>query len=180
MLPVLVNQSLKRYTSVIYIPNLFSSVYQKGSLLFNESFFGRHKLRNSTLILMAYRHGLRVSELVALRWEQIDFTGGTIYINRLKNGVSSTHPLRGVELRALQQLQRDYPESNYLFLSERGTVMAAAQGFRPVRRRRRLEKLCFSRQINYQAGRKDSWIIFKRSSSYATPRLWLLFGESRT
>lgn len=87
---------------------------------------GRHPLRDSTLILMAYRHGLRVSELVALRWEQIDFTGGTIYINRLKNGVSSTHPLRGVELRALRQLQREYPNSNYLFVTERGTVMAAA------------------------------------------------------
>ncbi|WP_319422402.1 tyrosine-type recombinase/integrase [Pleurocapsa sp. FMAR1] len=60
---------------------------------------GRHKLRDSTLILIAYRHGLRISELVALRWSQIDFTSGTIYINRLKHDVSSTHPLRGIELR---------------------------------------------------------------------------------
>ena len=87
---------------------------------------GRHGLRDSTLILLAYRHGLRVSELVALRWEQIDFAGGTIYINRLKHGVSSTHPLRGRELRALRQLQREYPRSPYLFVSERGTAMAAA------------------------------------------------------
>lgn len=87
---------------------------------------GRHGHRDSTLILLAYRHGLRVSELVTLRWEQMNFTGGTIYINRIKHGVSSTHPLRGVELRALRQLQRDYPDSTYLFVSERKTVMSAA------------------------------------------------------
>jgi integrase len=49
---------------------------------------------------MAYRHGLRVSELVALRWEQIELRQGLLHVNRLKNGVPSTHPLRGVELRA--------------------------------------------------------------------------------
>lgn len=86
---------------------------------------GRHRNRDATLILLAYRHGLRVSELVALRWEQVDFNGGTIYINRLKHGVSSTHPLRGPELRSLRQLQREYPSSPYLFVSERGAAMAA-------------------------------------------------------
>ncbi len=56
----------------------------------------------------------------------MDFNGGTIYINRLKHGVNSTHPLRGSELRALRQLQREYPSFSYLFVSERGTAMAAA------------------------------------------------------
>ena len=87
---------------------------------------GRHGHRDATLILLAYRHGLRISELVALRWEQVDFSNGTIHINRLKQGVSATHPLRGPELRALRQLQRDYPDSPYLFVSERRAAMAAA------------------------------------------------------
>ncbi|WP_409878691.1 tyrosine-type recombinase/integrase [Dendronalium sp. ChiSLP03b] len=87
---------------------------------------GRHCLRDATLILLAYRHGLRISELVTLRWSQVDFGSGTIYINRLKNGVSATHPLHGPELRALRQLQREYPDSPYLFVSERKTVMTSA------------------------------------------------------
>ena len=52
---------------------------------------GRHSQRDSTLLLVAYRHGLRVSELVALRWDQVDFTQGLLHVSRLKNGVPSTH-----------------------------------------------------------------------------------------
>ena len=80
---------------------------------------GRHGHRDMTLILLAYRHGLRVAELVALRWEQVDLKQGLLHVNRLKRGTPGTHPLRGPELRALRKLQRDYLETPYVFVSER-------------------------------------------------------------
>src|SRR4051812_344244 len=70
---------------------------------------GRHGQRDAAVLLVTYRHGLRVSELVSLRWEQVDLKQGLLHVNRAKNGVPSTHPLRGPELRALRQLQRQYP-----------------------------------------------------------------------
>ena len=80
---------------------------------------GRHKHRDGTLILIAYRHGLRVSELVSLRWDQVDLKQGKLHVNRLKNGSPSIHPLRGPEIRALRRLQRDYQCSPYVFSTER-------------------------------------------------------------
>ena len=56
---------------------------------------GRHRHRDGTLILLAYRHGLRVSELVAIRWEQLELSRGTLYVNRKKNGEPATHPISG-------------------------------------------------------------------------------------
>ena len=47
---------------------------------------GRHRLRDRTLILVAYRHGLRVSELISMRWDQFDLKRGQVHINRLRNG----------------------------------------------------------------------------------------------
>jgi type 1 fimbriae regulatory protein FimB/type 1 fimbriae regulatory protein FimE len=87
---------------------------------------GRHGQRDATVILIAYRHGLRVSELVALRWDQIDLKQGTLHVNRLKNGSESVHPLRGPELRALRRTQRDYPSSPYVFLTERKGPLTAS------------------------------------------------------
>ena len=80
---------------------------------------GRHGHRDRTLILIAFRHALRVSELVALHWDQVDLKQGLLHINRAKNGSPSTHPLRGPEIRALRRLQRDYPETPYVFVTER-------------------------------------------------------------
>jgi len=80
---------------------------------------GRHGHRDATLILLAYRHGLRVSELVALRWDQIDLKQGLLHVNRVKSGTASTHPIRGPEIRALRRLQREYPDTPYVFVTER-------------------------------------------------------------
>jgi integrase len=80
---------------------------------------GRNGHRDATLLLLAYRHGLRVGELVALRWEQVDLKQGLLHVARLKRGLPSTHPLRGPELRALRKLQRGDVVSPYVFCSER-------------------------------------------------------------
>jgi type 1 fimbriae regulatory protein FimB len=87
---------------------------------------GRHGDRDAAMILLAYRHGLRVSELTGLRREQVDLRQGLLHVHRRKNGLPSTHPLRGPELRALRKVFRDYPETAYVFVSERRAPMTAA------------------------------------------------------
>lgn len=79
----------------------------------------RYAHRNYCLVLVSYRHGLRVGEAVDLRWRDIDFKTATLYVRRLKNGKPANHPIDGDELRALRQLQRDYPDTPWLFNSER-------------------------------------------------------------
>jgi type 1 fimbriae regulatory protein FimB/type 1 fimbriae regulatory protein FimE len=80
---------------------------------------GRHEQSDATMILLAYRHGLRVSELISLCWSQLDLDQGLFYVIRRKNGLSTHHPLFGAELRALRQLKRDYPDTDYVFMTER-------------------------------------------------------------
>ena len=80
---------------------------------------GRHGHRDATLILLAYRHGLRVSEVISMRWDQVDLPQGLLHVNRSKNGTTSTHPIGGPEIRALRRLLRDYPETPYVFVTER-------------------------------------------------------------
>ena len=75
---------------------------------------GRHGARDAFAIRFCARHGFRASELVALRWDQVDLAGGLLLVNRLKRGVTSTHPLFGWELRALRPLQRETGASRFV------------------------------------------------------------------
>ena len=104
---------------------------------------GRHGQRDATVILIAYRHGLRVSELVALRWDQIDLKQGVLHVNRLKNGTPSNHPIRGPEIRALRRLLREYPETPYVFVTERKGPLTASTVRKMVARAGREAKLPF-------------------------------------
>jgi integrase len=82
---------------------------------------GRYGHRDATLILIAYRHGLRAIEICDLEWSQIEFgRAASLHVRRAKNGKPSVHPLRGDELRALRELQRQFPESAFVFPTERG------------------------------------------------------------
>jgi integrase len=81
---------------------------------------GRHGQRDATLILIAYRHGLRATEICDLEWSQVEFgRSATLHVRRVKNGKPATHPLRGDEVRALRELQRK-TKGGFVFETERG------------------------------------------------------------
>ena len=84
------------------------------------------------MVLVAFRHGLRASELVDLRWEQIELANALLHVRRVKQGSPATHPLTGRELRALRRLQREQqPKSPFVFISERG-VPFSKRGFQTM------------------------------------------------
>ena len=89
----------------------------------------RYALRDSTMILVAFRHGLRVTELCALTWDQIDFSQGMMHVRRLKGGIPSVQQIGGEEMRALRALTREDNAGRFVFMTERGAPMTAA-GFR--------------------------------------------------
>lgn len=104
----------------------------------------RHAHRDATMILVCYRHALRVSELVSLEWTQIDFNAANVHVRRLKGSTDAVHPIRGDELRALRRLRREQePRSAFVFTSERGAPFTAAGFLRMVQRAGETAKLGF-------------------------------------
>ncbi len=83
--------------------------------------------RDKWLVSISYAHALRVGEACSLRWDQVDLKKGRLHVNRLKNGDPSVHYLEAEELRALRQLRRDHPDSDFVFNSQRQGPLSERQ-----------------------------------------------------
>lgn len=79
----------------------------------------RYGHRDATMLMLAFRHGLRACEVVALRWSDVDFGSGHLFVRRGKGGIDGVHPIHGEELRALRRLKRETGDSPYVFQTER-------------------------------------------------------------
>jgi type 1 fimbriae regulatory protein FimB len=92
---------------------------------------GRHSVRNFAMLLLTFRHGLRVSELINMRMADVDFDSGRLFVRRLKGSLSTSQPLEGDEIRALrawlrERLKAPCCNSPLVFLSERGPMTRQA------------------------------------------------------
>jgi site-specific recombinase XerD len=117
----------------------------------------RYGVRNYAMILLAYRHGLRTSELVNLRVSDLDFSTGTIYCRRAKNSRSSLHPMKPDEVAGLQKAlqQRKLQASDYVFQSERAERMSRSAFWRVVAQAGELAGLpvkAYAHQLRHACG----------------------------
>jgi integrase len=114
--PTIVNSSVARtreYLTAAEIETLMTAA-RKSS---------RYGHRDATMILIAFRHGLRAGELCDLQWHQVELAAGRLHVRRSKRGTPSVHPIQGDEIRALRRLQREQPPGPHVFTSERGGPM---------------------------------------------------------
>jgi len=95
---------------------------------------GRNRHRDATMILIMYRHGLRVSELTDLRWEQVNLNEAILHVVRLKGGVASTHPLNAPQLRALKKLKKECAQTKHVFMSSRNKPISPSTVRKMVKR----------------------------------------------
>jgi len=117
---------------------------------------GRYAERDHLLVLLAYRHGLRVSELIDIRMSDLDLETGRIWVRRLKGSVSSSQPLGGDELRAIRSWLRKRGEakSPFLFVGERGPMTRWAVNYlvRTIGERAELEVKVHPHMLRHSTG----------------------------
>jgi type 1 fimbriae regulatory protein FimE len=95
--------------------------------------------RDYCLILLAFRHGMRISELLDLHYRDLDLNEGRINVRRLKNGFSTVHPLRFDEREAIERWTQQRAswkaaaKTDALFISRRGTPLSRQQAYRIIR-----------------------------------------------
>jgi type 1 fimbriae regulatory protein FimB/type 1 fimbriae regulatory protein FimE len=116
----------REYLTEAEVERLIQAVRRRRSI-------GEHapKLRDEAMVVLAFRHGLRVGELCTLCWDQIDFDVKRMHVSRNKNGNSGIHPLSGKELCLLRKLRRQNPHHRYVFLSVHGAPLSES-GFRKM------------------------------------------------
>ena len=135
-----VNRTLRRQPNSAYRVREYLTDKEVDRLIDAARKRGRNGARDAAAILLAYRHGLRASELCSLRWSQIDLRNSRLHENRAKGGIESVHPLHGTELRALRPLQQGSP---YVFVTEAGTPVTPAWFLRMIQRTGVAAKLPF-------------------------------------
>ena len=132
---------------------------------------GRYGHRDALAIRMTARHGFRVSELCELRWDQVDLRAGLIHVSRKKNGVPSTHPLNGDEVRALRQLRRDWPDGRQVFVTERGAPFTRSGLAKMIERAG--EEAGFGFPVHFTFRHACGYYYANRGADTRSLQLWL-------
>jgi integrase len=112
----IINRQVRKYLTPTEVERLIDCARKRS----------RYPSRDATMIMVAYRHGLRASEVCDLQWSQIELDQGRLHVSRSKRGAPSVHPMQGDEIRALRKLRRENPTGAYVFNSERGSPMSTA------------------------------------------------------
>ncbi|HEY3591070.1 MAG TPA: tyrosine-type recombinase/integrase [Buttiauxella sp.] len=99
-------------------------------LLLAQTSTGKNQVRNTCMLLMCYFHGLRVSELLGIKLSDLDTSSGVLFVRRLKNGFSATHPLSPRVLSSLKhwltlrdKMSVAAKDSDYLFPTSKGAML---------------------------------------------------------
>lgn len=134
----------KRRTNAEIRPREYLTSDEVDALIKAAGSVGRNRARDKCIILTAYRHALRVSELVALQWSQIDFRNAQMHVNRVKGGTPAVHPIRNVEVRALKTLRAKSPHAASVFVSELGTALTTRAVHKIIQRAGGIASLGFT------------------------------------
>ena len=93
---------------------------------------GSHGLRNRTMVLLAFRHGLKLGELTDLRWKMVDFKRKLLRLGGSPERAKFPHPLAAQEIAALKELKALYPSSPNVFVSDYGEKLAERSASRII------------------------------------------------